>query len=661
VYYMGGSMNVNSSDPMRYVDASQQPLDEKTSAEGQGPQGGSTKTLRNTSEIFEKTLENLQNIPSESGQIPPGTNTDHPYPKATLKEESDPNVQKQLKSVEDAELLSVDEPVAIESDLKTPALVGVATGNLSTTISEPSKEGVATDSEDLWADWDDDEEIDAAEMSEPRTEEGVIADSGDIWADWDDEEEIIAAQTSKPQIEKTELERVNAMKNRIDNLENRIDNLENRINNHKNKINQIKNSPVDDEDLKDITLKKIDKKKRLLKLLNTQLEELTSQLPDNAKWVRSLNTEKPTPKQLGKVITPALQQSLIDGAANNHMTKEEMQVVQDFYASNYDELSKLTEPTHIKKELIGDGQFPRSLVYVPDGEHKGLHVLLKTKEGAKEIGVGSFNLVTDVLHVDQGKIKIFRTCLESDVLEGELHTIEKLKDYPHLFAVGVPIKYKGSYRPRGRDKNIDKSKIQKSSNVPKLGMIMEKCEGGELLDKMEKGTLPQKETVGIALQVVRCIKMMHSDKIGVGWYDVKAENVLFTRTGEVRISDFGMSMKEGEKARWKGTRGYLAPEIVQPSGGGIGADIWSVGILMSEMFHGDRLMQDTGQFEDTEAGFLKMTDPVNVDIIKESNLPDLKNPNHLDSIINDCLLVDPDSRPDAEALEKKLSDLYDSL
>ncbi len=100
--------------------------------------------------------------------------------------------------------------------------------------------------------------------------------------------------------------------------------------------------------------------------------------------------------------TPATPKNLNDFG----LTQKEYNTICDIYKNKIDELKTLTEPTHIRKN--SKNTLPRSLIYVPNGPRKGMYILCKTKGGVKEVGLGSFNLATKMLHIDTGQEKVFR-------------------------------------------------------------------------------------------------------------------------------------------------------------------------------------------------------------------------------------------------------------
>jgi serine/threonine protein kinase len=70
---------------------------------------------------------------------------------------------------------------------------------------------------------------------------------------------------------------------------------------------------------------------------------------------------------------------------------------------------------------------------------------------------------------------------------------------------------------------------------------------------------------------------------------LKPENVLLTETGYVKLSDFGFvkKIKAWERTYTLcGTPEYMAPEVILGLGHGMGADWYTVGILLYELMNG---------------------------------------------------------------------------
>ena len=83
---------------------------------------------------------------------------------------------------------------------------------------------------------------------------------------------------------------------------------------------------------------------------------------------------------------------------------------------------------------------------------------------------------------------------------------------------------------------------------------------------------------------------MHS-KLSVIYRDIKAENILVTKSGYIKITDFGLSKrfnveKENKNFTIAGTIEYFAPEIIRKTGYAKEIDLWSIGIFMYELLAG---------------------------------------------------------------------------
>mmetsp|Transcript_36925 Transcript_36925/g.89048 ORF Transcript_36925/g.89048 Transcript_36925/m.89048 type:complete len:506 (-) Transcript_36925:269-1786(-) len=122
----------------------------------------------------------------------------------------------------------------------------------------------------------------------------------------------------------------------------------------------------------------------------------------------------------------------------------------------------------------------------------------------------------------------------------------------------------------------------------KIYIIMELMSGGELFDYVvQKGTLTEEEASRIVRKVTGALVYMHSKN--VIHRDMKPENLLLAHKPrsshdiEVKIIDFGLSkiLSDGPMASsFLGTRGYLAPEMIQRRNYTKSVDAWALGVVI---------------------------------------------------------------------------------
>lgn len=116
-------------------------------------------------------------------------------------------------------------------------------------------------------------------------------------------------------------------------------------------------------------------------------------------------------------------------------------------------------------------------------------------------------------------------------------------------------------------------------------IILEMMKGGELFDYVvEKGTLSEEEASIIVRKITSAVAHMHS--LNIIHRDLKPENLLLTSKGsegsEVKLIDFGLAkvMNETVARSFLGTKGYLAPEMLQRNAYDKAVDIWALGVIV---------------------------------------------------------------------------------
>ncbi|MCO5611394.1 hypothetical protein L7F22_065647 [Adiantum nelumboides] len=126
----------------------------------------------------------------------------------------------------------------------------------------------------------------------------------------------------------------------------------------------------------------------------------------------------------------------------------------------------------------------------------------------------------------------------------------------------------------------------------KVYFVLEYVTGGEFFDKISQhGRLPEAEAKKYFQQLINAVDYCHSR--GVYHRDLKPENLLLDASGNLKVSDFGLSAlseqcwKDGLLHTTCGTPNYVAPEVVYENGyDGAKADLWSCGVILFVMMAG---------------------------------------------------------------------------
>jgi len=120
-------------------------------------------------------------------------------------------------------------------------------------------------------------------------------------------------------------------------------------------------------------------------------------------------------------------------------------------------------------------------------------------------------------------------------------------------------------------------------------IVMEYVEGETLKDLVRRqGRLGGSEAVRISLQLLAALEFAH--RSGIVHRDVKPQNVMLDRHGNVKVMDFGIA-RAGDSGMTEagsilGTAQYLAPEQAKGQRVDERSDLYSVGIVLYEMLTG---------------------------------------------------------------------------
>jgi tRNA A-37 threonylcarbamoyl transferase component Bud32 len=121
-------------------------------------------------------------------------------------------------------------------------------------------------------------------------------------------------------------------------------------------------------------------------------------------------------------------------------------------------------------------------------------------------------------------------------------------------------------------------------------IAMEYVPRGTLKDRISRdGALEPGMAAGVALQIADALQAAHES--GVIHRDIKPQNVLITKTGDIKVTDFGIARATSSPltatSAVLGTAGYMSPEQAMGEPVGQGSDLYSLGVVLYEMLTGD--------------------------------------------------------------------------
>ncbi len=172
--------------------------------------------------------------------------------------------------------------------------------------------------------------------------------------------------------------------------------------------------------------------------------------------------------------------------------------------------------------------------------------------------------------------------------------------------------------------------------VKKVELLTEYV-NGRTLDTF--ALIPVPKLVQVFEQVARALVHMH--RRNVCHADIKPNNIMLTRAGEVKIIDYGLAWIKGEnKGRIQGTPEYIAPETVSHQMISERTDIYNFGVTMYRLvtFRLPPSLVPQGGVKVNRKAFEQMLKPVH-----ECNAAA---PPALSELIHHCLQFDANRRPE---------------
>ena len=122
-------------------------------------------------------------------------------------------------------------------------------------------------------------------------------------------------------------------------------------------------------------------------------------------------------------------------------------------------------------------------------------------------------------------------------------------------------------------------------------LTMEYARGGTLRDLLKKDAplRPLPERLADAATVIAGLAAIH--EAGIVHRDVKPDNMLRMKDGRLVLSDFGLATDLPDSTMvsvFVGTPHYMAPEVREGDPATTRSDVWSLGVVLHEIFFGKR-------------------------------------------------------------------------
>ncbi|CAN6450214.1 unnamed protein product [Victoria cruziana] len=203
----------------------------------------------------------------------------------------------------------------------------------------------------------------------------------------------------------------------------------------------------------------------------------------------------------------------------------------------------------------------------------GVATMIGKYQLGKTIGEGTFAKVKIAVNVQTGQqvaMKIIdkQMIMESKLMHQVMREIKTMKLLHHPNIVRI---------------------YEVLATKTKIYLIMEYVAGGRLSDKIAyMKRLTEGEARKYFQQLIDAVDYCHLR--GVCHRDLKPENLLLDWKGDLKVSDFGLSVLKKPNTLLStscGSPGYIAPEVIAgKSYDGTAADVWSCGVVLYELLAG---------------------------------------------------------------------------
>ncbi|KAJ3839692.1 Pkinase-domain-containing protein [Lentinula raphanica] len=241
------------------------------------------------------------------------------------------------------------------------------------------------------------------------------------------------------------------------------------------------------------------------------------------------------------------------------------------------------------------------------------------------IGRGQFGSVYRALNLNTGQMVAVKRIRLEGLKEEEVTQLMREVDLVKRLSHPSIIKYEGMHR-----------------DSDTLSIVLEYAENGSLGQTVKAfGKLNEKLVASYVVRILEGLHYLHQSD--VVHCDLKAANILTTKTGNVKLSDFGVSLNMRAVEREQdvaGTPNWMAPEVIELKGASPKSDIWSLACTVIELLTG---RPPYGDIPNSMSVMFR---------IVEDDMPPIPpgvSP-LLEDFLKQCFHKDPTQRPSAELL-----------
>ncbi|KAL7320772.1 Protein kinase of the Mitotic Exit Network [Mucor circinelloides] len=189
------------------------------------------------------------------------------------------------------------------------------------------------------------------------------------------------------------------------------------------------------------------------------------------------------------------------------------------------------------------------------------------------IGKGHFGTVFRALDLISGKTVAVKQINLKDSRKADIEDMMQEASLLSSLTHGNIVKYEGFIQ------------TQEHMNI-----VLEYVENGSLLHTLKHfgHALPEHLVASYCYDILQGLAYLHQQD--VVHCDLKAANILTTKAGVVKLSDFGVSLnlklKNHEENLVSGTPFWMSPEVIELKGASVQSDIWSLGCTVIELYTG---------------------------------------------------------------------------